>query len=266
MKSLRIISFSPTGTTRRVLEGIAQGLAFKRVEHLDLTYKRARTGAIRDIDEDLALIGTPVYVGRVPVQAAEALRSIRAVGSPAVFVVVYGNRAYDYALLELKGIVEEMGLRPLAAAAFIGEHSFSTVATPLAAGRPDIKDLQKATSFGELLRGTVERRWRRREVNSLDIPGKLRFRERVSRDICPESREGLCTLCRKCEEVCPQEAITSAGSSIETDRGKCILCCACVKSCPTGARRVTDPRMSRLVQKLAVLCRERKEPEFFFPK
>ena len=266
MKSVKIISFSPTGTTRRVLERIAQGLAFKRVEHLDLTCKKTRAGTVRRIDEDLALVGTPVYTGRVPIQAAEALRTIRAHGAPAVFVVVYGNRAYDDALLELKAIVEEVGLRPLAAAAFIGEHSFSTVATPLAAGRPDGKDLEKARSFGKLLRETVERIGRRREVNPLDIPGNPRFRERVSLDISPESRKDLCTLCRKCEEVCPQEAITSAGSSIETDRGKCILCCACVKSCPAGARQVTDPRMSQLVQKLTVLCRERKEPEFFFAK
>src|SRR5208337_4303629 len=106
MKSVKIISFSPTGTTRKVLEGIAQGLAVERVEHLDLTPVRARTGVIRELDASLALIGTPVYMGRVPIQVVEPLRGIKAAGVPAVVVVVYGNRAFEDALLELKGIAE----------------------------------------------------------------------------------------------------------------------------------------------------------------
>ena len=50
---------------------------------------------------------------------------LQAHNTPAVCVVVYGNRAYDDALLELKDILTERGCRPIAGAAFIGEHSFS---------------------------------------------------------------------------------------------------------------------------------------------
>ena len=57
--------------------------------------------------------------------------------TPAVCVVVYGNRAYDDALLELKDILARRGCRPIAGAAFIGEHSFATPETPTARGRPD---------------------------------------------------------------------------------------------------------------------------------
>ena len=155
MKSVRIIYFSPTGTTRRVLEGIAQGLAVQTIEHIDLTSAGARRGTIREFDEGLTLIGTPVYTGRVPVQAADALHAIKTAGAPAVLVVVYGNRAYEDALLELKGIALEAGFKPLAGAAFVGEHSFSTNTIPIAAGRPDGEDLEKARSFGDWLRGMV---------------------------------------------------------------------------------------------------------------
>jgi ferredoxin len=266
MKSAKTISFSPTGTTRRVLEGIAQGLAVEMAEYLDLTSARMRAGTIRELDEGLTLIGTPVYAGRVPIQAAEALRMIKAAGAPAVLVVVYGNRAYEDALLELKGIVEEVGFRPLAGAAFVGEHSFSTGTIPIAAGRPDKEDLGKARAFGSLVREMLERKGSLREVPALDVPGNLPYRDRAFLDMSPESGEELCARCRKCEGVCPQEAITAGEDRIATDRGKCILCCACVKICPTGARRVTEPRISQLVQKLTTLCRDRKEPEFFFPK
>jgi ferredoxin len=266
MKSVKTIFFSPTGTTRRVLQGIAQGLAVMTQEHFDLTSARTRTGAIRELDEGLTLIGTPVYAGRVPVQAAEGLRMIKAAGAPAVLVVVYGNRAYEDALLELKRIAEEVGFRPLAGAAFVAEHSFSTETIPIAAGRPDSEDLAKARAFGNLVREMLERRGPLRKAPVLHVPGNSPYRDRASLDGPPESREDLCARCRKCEELCPQGAITVGDDGIRTDRSKCILCCACVKACPTGARRVTDPRISELVQKLAALCRDRKEPEYFFAK
>lgn len=268
MKSVKIISFSPTGTTLKVLEGIAQGLGVQTVEHLDMTPARARTGVIRELDGSLALIGTPVYMGRVPIQAVEPLRTIKAAGAPAVVVVVYGNRAFEDALLELKGIVEEAGFRPLAAAAFVGEHSFSTDAFPIAAGRPDGMDLKNARAFGYRVRGMLEKRTSLREVSALDVPGNLPYRDSVSSlgFASVESGEDLCTRCGKCAEACPQEAITVADDRMATDRGKCIVCCACVKTCPTGARRVTDPKVSQIVQRLTTLCGDRKEPEFFFAK
>ena len=40
-------------------------------------------------------------------------------------MVLYGNRAYEDALLELKNTAEACGFVSLAAGAFIGEHSFS---------------------------------------------------------------------------------------------------------------------------------------------
>ena len=266
MKSMNMIFFSPTGTTRKVLEGIVQGLAFETVQYLDLTPAKARAGTTRELDGDLALVGIPVYSGRVPVQAAEALRTIKTSGVPAVVVVVYGNRAYEDALLELKGIVEEAGFRPLAGAAFIGQHSYSTDAMPIAAGRPDKEDLERARSFGALVRGMLEARGSLREVPALNVPGNFPYRDRASLGISLESEKDLCVRCGKCAEVCLQEAITMGEDGIATDGGKCILCCACVRACTTGARRLTHPKISQLLQMIANLCRDRKEPEFFFAK
>ena len=63
--------------------------------------------------------------------------------SPAVAVVVYGNRDYDDALLELRDWCVAHGFVPVAGAAFIGEHSYSRPDRPIAGGRPDNPDLHK---------------------------------------------------------------------------------------------------------------------------
>lgn len=62
--------------------------------------------------------------------------------------MVYGNRDYEDALLELRDTVASLGFTPLSAGAFIGEHSYSTAEMPVAAGRPDATDLQTARTFG----------------------------------------------------------------------------------------------------------------------
>jgi hypothetical protein len=65
----------------------------------------------------------PVYGGRVPEVALERLRALKGNGGPAIAVVVYGNRAYEDALLELHTELTANGYKVIAAAAFIAEHS-----------------------------------------------------------------------------------------------------------------------------------------------
>lgn len=45
----------------------------------------------------------------------------------AVPVVLFGNRNYDDALIELRNILAADGMHPIAAGALLGEHSFSRV-------------------------------------------------------------------------------------------------------------------------------------------
>ena len=64
---------------------------------------------------DLAVIAMPVFAGRVPALAVERLRKVDAQGAKCVVVAVFGNRAYDDALLELRDVALEMGFRVIAA-------------------------------------------------------------------------------------------------------------------------------------------------------
>jgi len=263
INSARLIYFSPTRTTRKVIECIAQGAQFATVEHLDLTPPDARTQNIVEVHDELAIIGSPVYNGRVPVDAVSRLLRLKGYGTPAVLVVMYGNRAFEDALLELSDLTLEAGFKPVAAGVFIGEHSYSSNSTPIAAGRPDMEDLRKAKEFGRMIHEKMQKTRALDEMVPLQVPGNFPYKDRGGlSNISPVTHEAVCAKCEQCASVCPTAAIT-VKDSVVTDLSMCIRCCACVKACSTEARRMEDPRIRHVAEQLSMNCRTRKEPETY---
>lgn len=263
MKSntVKLIYFSPTGTTKSVLEGIARGVQAETVEHLDLTPPDASTRAIEEMHDELALVGAPVYGGRLPPDAAQRLRRLKGNDTPAVVVVVYGNREYEDALLELSDLVKEAGFVPVAGGAFIGEHSFDSEEMPIATGRPDDQDLEKAAGFGKAIREKIQGIGALGEMVPLKVPGNFPYKEWSKwPGVSPTTRETTCIRCEACISVCPTAAIT-LNETLITDTEACIVCCACVRACPTGARVPEHPRIRHSQEWLSTNCRQRKEPE-----
>lgn len=259
VKSATLIYFSPTGTTKRVLEGIAAGLHPETALHLDLTLPEAGRRAWPAVDAPVALIGAPVYGGRLPVDAAQRLRRIRAGGVPAVLVVVYGNRAFEDALVELRDIAVECGFVPVAAAAFIGEHSYATAAQPIAWGRPDAADVAHAVAFGRQVREKLSSG----TAPPLHVPGNVPYKVwRHKPGPVPATDAELCTLCGQCAAVCPTGAVT-VDEAVTTDAQLCIACCACTRACPVAARVMDDPRVRKTAAWLFENYSDRKEPEVF---
>lgn len=122
--------FSATDTTKKVVTGIAQKISEKidwgkSINNIDFTLPGVREKSVSFSEKDLVIFGVPVYAGRVPNVLIKYLNTISGNGALAIPVVVYGNRNYDDALIELKDILESNGFIVIAAGAFIGEHSFS---------------------------------------------------------------------------------------------------------------------------------------------
>ncbi len=256
--SITLIVFSPTGTTRAVLTAIARGSGGDGVSVRDLTLPTSCPEAPVPVQEDLALIGAPVYGGRIPAVAAERLRRCRGDGTPAVPVVVYGNRAYEDALVELADLAVQGGFAPVAAAAFIGEHSYSCPGFPIAPGRPDPDDLRNAAAFGSAVRRKLSRC-----QGGVAVPGDRPYRDRFAMPPgSAQTEDDRCVRCGRCAEVCPTGAVAAA-DPVATAAERCIFCCACVKNCPTGARVMAQPRIRRMTEWLSVNCAGRREPEWF---
>ena len=261
--SVKLVYFSPTGTTRSVLQSIAAGIQGNQVEEINLTPPSVDTRSIVKLDSELTVIGMPVYAGRLPKEAVARLRLLRGNETPAVLVVVYGNRKFEDALVELSDLASEVGFVPVAGAAFIGEHSYTSVERPLSVGRPDADDLAQASQFGKKVRAKLENISSLNDLPPLLVPGNRPYKElKDFGNITPETDEMLCTLCEECMRACPTGAIT-INDYVETDATKCIVCCACIKVCPTEARVMLNERILKTANWLYENYSQRKDPQVF---
>lgn len=189
-------------------------------------------------------------------------KQIRGNGKPAVLVVVYGNRAYEDALIELRNVALEIGFKPVAAGAFIGEHSYSTADKPIAINRPDAEDMAKAHAFGQAVLNKIQVAISKPN-ELLQGPGIFPYKDvQLRADMSPSVNEALCSRCGECVLVCPTAAIDKENPT-STSNELCIRCCACVKTCPNNARILDNPRIKQTVEWLYATCNDRKEPETY---
>lgn len=261
----KLIYFSPTETTAKIAMAIAQGIQASSVAHMNLTLPAAKTRTFEELTDELAIIGMPVYAGRLPAEAVERLGRIKGNNTPAIIVVVYGNRAYDDALIELRDVATSAGFLPIAAGAFIGEHSFSNENALIAPHRPDANDLAYAIKFGNAVCTRMADTVSLDGFPLLPVPGNFPYMDfRMLKNVSPVSDDIICTRCGTCASVCPTGAMSLQDNNMVTDASQCILCCACVKHCTTGARELIDERIGKIRGMLTSKFSQRKEPETFF--
>lgn len=272
MNKVWAVYFSATGTTKKVTEGIARAIS-QRLEAeyktYDFTLPAARRKALAFHPDDLVVFGTPVYAGRVPNVLLNYFQLIEGNAATAVPVVLFGNRDYDDGLIELRDLLEKANFHTIAAAAFIGEHSFSDI---LAEGRPDEEDLQKANLFAAKVADRVK--------DTLDTGGLVPItvkgipdpyrgyyqpRDRKGnpvdiRKVKPLTRD-VCNNCLICADVCPMGSISR--DDVREFNGICIKCGACVKKCPLRAKFYEDEAFLYHQHELEEGYTRRAEPEWF---
>lgn len=269
MKKLNIMYFSPTSTTKRLIEVIGERMlensGIERAINHNFTLPKDRERALEFDDNDILLIGVPVYAGRVPNILLKYLNEIKGNNTLAIPVVVYGNRHYDDALIELNDILIDNGFRVIAGGAFIGEHSFSKT---LAKDRPDNKDLSIGREFAD----EISKKLEKETIPTIEVKGKRPYRPYYKprnkedkpvdiRKVMPKTNDN-CIDCKICAEICPMGSIPY--NDVKAMIGICIKCCACVKLCPSHAKYFDDLDYLRHKRELEEKCIDRKEPEYFF--
>lgn len=249
--------FSPSGTTKTIVKRIAAGFSAPG-EDLDML-SQADFAERHLAADDLLIVGVPVFSGRIPTPCIAMLKRLTGARTPAIPVVVYGNRDYDDALLELIDLLEGQGFITLGAAAFIAQHS---IFPALAAGRPDANDLAKIDQFSRACAQALDAA----EVmpkGPMPVKGHFPYRK-ISNIPFKPIAQGECTACGTCARVCPLGAIDPEHPQ-RTNKDLCVSCTACIAACPQQARRFQG-----LVYRVAgkVFLKKyaaRKEPDVFVP-
>ena len=262
-EKISLIYFSPTSTTQLILNEIAKGIGKKVSTVIDITNPEVRNKISPEFKNSVVLIGAPVYAGRVAKDAVDYFKTINGSGALAIIVVVYGNREFEDAMLELKNITVDSSFIPFAAGAFIGEHSFSNSEFQIALNRPDKNDLEKAMLFGKQIADLLKSVESSTELAPLQVPGNFPYRDgmgdsafsfiNVTQD---------CDDCDICVDVCPKNAIDESNGYSTIDK-RCIFCCACIKACPQEARVLKDGPIKEKAKLLSENCTLRKEPQIY---
>lgn len=270
-KKISTMYFSPTGTTQKIVSGIAKKILENTnmqiaINNIDFTLPMVRKETVSFTGEDVVIVGVPVYAGRVPNILLPYLNSITGNGALAIPVVVYGNRNYDDALVELKDILECNGFKVIAGGAFIGEHSFSKT---LAQNRPDERDMAVVSDFANQIYSKIASQ--QDNVQTAAVKGDKPYRKYYIpkdengiptdiRKVKPKTNSN-CIDCKLCVSVCPMGSIDY--EDVSKLNGICIKCGACIKKCPNQAKYYDDKDYLRHKSELEINFANRREPELF---
>lgn len=253
-RNIQQFYFSATGTTRKVVQEIGRHFESEATQR-DLL-REPLTSTVPLAADSLAIIGMPVYCGRIPEHCAKMLENLKGTNTPAIAVVVYGNREYDDALLELTEILNRNGFLVFGAGAFVAQHS---IVSGVAKSRPDESDLLKIEEFSRRCGEKLRRMTGAEEP--IRVKGNSPYKPAVSVPLKP-SASHLCTACGVCAELCPTGAISKENPLVKNKK-LCISCAACVAACPHKAQAFRGILYTLFGMLFQFKCRARREPETF---
>jgi len=150
---LNKIFFSPTNTTKKILDGITKGMSVTSENEYNLNTND--TSKIT-INSGLSIIGIPVFNGKLNENAVKQLNRFSVEKQLCVVIITYGNSDYQTLLDELNELVKDCGFIPIASAAFLGKTELTEKNEPIAFDRPDEADLKACFNFGKKIKGKLD--------------------------------------------------------------------------------------------------------------
>ena len=245
------ITFSPTGGTQKIANILAAELS-KTSKTVDLLDDIRETSFSVD---DICVIAMPAFSGRVPSICEQRMEKLQGNGARAILVAVFGNRAIDDTLLDMKELAVAAGFVPVAAIEAVAEHS---ILRKFGAGRPDGEDTAELKSFAQQIKAVMETG----AVSAdLAVPGNIPHKERANGPMKPYGG-ATCNSCGLCVWRCPVRAIPKDDPR-SVDKEKCISCLHCMAICPRAARHLAPELLAASEAKMAPVLSGRKENRLY---
>jgi len=248
LNQIMAVSFSPTGTTARVVKALADKIGNELA--LPITEDSFTTPDKRQQrqydDQTLVIFGVPTYAGRVPNKILPFVQTLfHGKNTPAIAVVTFGNRSYDSSLAELRNELAANGFTIFAAGAFAAPHAFARIGLmhPTtddkerldALANAAAKKLQAGTALSTVvINGDAPVAPYYIPCDNGGVPTKFLKAK-------PKTDLSLCTHCGICARVCPMGS--TSREQPEEVTGICIKCQACIQQCPTHAKYFDDDRL-----------------------
>ena len=245
------IYFSPSGTTKTVVDQIASNFTPEQETYDLLNFNSEKTFS----GDDIVIVGMPVFAGRIPKTARQRLAKFKGENTPAIAVVNYGNAHVTDSLLETADLLKENGFNVVAAASTVSHHS---IFNGVAQGRPDSRDIEKINDFAEKCVEKIESG----ESLESELPGNRPYADYKQLPFVVSCDETVCAFCYDCVSICPEKAIPD-DDPVDTDLDLCSRCTACIHICPEDARMFTGKAFEDRKPEFEQSNSERKEPEFF---
>ena len=245
-RKIALIYFSPTNNTANMAKYIRKKLEFleknSQVDEFNITNYSKRQQKINIDQYDAFFFGFPIYAWRAPKLARAWLQTLDGKSKKCSVFFTYGGVDPGAAHYNIKQILEKQNFQLVSTAEFVCKHTYNCGGWHVMENRPNRSDFNIAEEY-------IEKTYKRFigednrivQIENPKISEKilLRLEKDVKRVLKPPSREGEeCSLCRKCENLCPANAMDSDLG--EADPKLCIRCYRCFINCTDKILKIED--------------------------
>lgn len=234
----KVVYCSPTGNVLNATALLTDVLA-DEVEFIDQTSFLKRQETIEFSPEDLVVVASPTYGGRIPA-APNYLTNLVGNGANCIVVSCFGNRCCEMGVQDAADILVPQGFNILGGIAIVTDH---TTGGFLGRGRPNLEDRAVLAEFAQVIREKlatgnlepVQIVGHPSEISDMFPPGVI-FKSSAVKVYTPEK----CINCKTCAVECTAGAIDY--DTLEINPDVCVHCQRCTVICPQAARHTDMDR------------------------
>ncbi|PWR71181.1 EFR1 family ferrodoxin [Methanospirillum stamsii] len=237
--------FSATGNTKAIARVLQEEFSILGADTnlIDITPLDSRNPGILPGTGDVIVLGLPVHSWRAPRVIREWLVTLKGQGKKCAMFFTYGGFGIHPSHYSTRKILEQQGFSVVGSAEFPASHTFNLGGWNALKNRPDRSDFDVAREYAAavLRRFTGEDPGFPPEMEPTTHPESIldsieQFRFKILTKL--PSRDGTCSNCGICADVCPTGSMDAIAG--KANRDTCIACLACVVSCPEQTITIND--------------------------